>query len=343
NDVEIEGDTNIYMGMSLLNQLRRDAISGLEEEIITSYKNKKSDVINHSKENNKQYKFDKKLNVHVSNLLQFKGAITGENVNIIYMELSKEFMDCYEECIQECYEQGIKLYVAVPRVYRDYTDKIYGKALETLKNADIDGFLVRSIGQFKEFKETNKPVVVDFGFNVFNSEDVNFWSEEGAKGICLSPELNLAEINLCADENCEMIGYGHLPLMTTHQCPVGADAGGKESGMGCSLKGNNKTFYLKDRKGEQFPLITDCDQCICTILNGKPLFTLKFFDEILASPTGAIRLMFTTESAKEVERIINCYSDCLKDWVEPSQRAKNLTKEMTEKGSTKGHFFRGIE
>ena len=161
--------------------------------------------------------------------------------------------------------------------------------------------------------------------------------------ICISPELNLNEINEMADEKCEMIGYGHLPLMTTHQCPVGLYAGNKQNGMYCELKNSGKQFYLKDRKGETFPLLTNCKECVCTILNGKPVFLLKFFEEILASPTGALRLMFTTETAAETNRIIEAYGRMLDDWVDLHPSVKKLIREMAEKGSTKGHYFRGIE
>lgn len=341
--LEIVGDDNVYMGMSQLNQLRRDAVLALEEAIVASAKHKNAEVTVKAFENDEQFVYDKKMNVLVTDILQFKAAIANDGINILYFELGDDFEESYKECIEECHEVGIKLFAAVPRVYRQYSKKIYGSFLEKLKNSNIDGFLVRSLGQLEEFKVTEKPVNVDFGLNIFNSADVAFWKEAGAAEICISPELNLAEINSMADKNCEMLGYGYLPLMTTHQCPVGAFAGNKKEGMFCELKNSSGNYYLKDRKGETFPLFTDCKQCVCTVLNGKPLFTLKFFDEILASPTGSMRLMFTKETASETDRIIKAYKDCLKDWVNPSMRATRLITEMTEKGSTKGHYFRGIE
>ncbi len=342
-NIEIEGDENVYIGMSLLNKVRREAIEALEDKIISSYRNKKKELAVNPYENEAQFKYDKKLNVLVNNILQFKAVIACEGIKILYFEINEDFEENYESCIKECKKAGIQLFAAIPRVYRSYSEKIYSKFIDNLKSSDIDGFLVRSIGQFDEFKKCGKKIVVDFNLNVYNSQAVKFWEEEKADLICISPELNVTEINAMATENCEMLVYGHMPLMTTHQCPVGAYAGNKKEGMFCDLKNTANEYYLKDRKNESFPLFLDCKNCVCTILNGKPLFTLKFFEEILATPTGSIRLMFTIEDAKTTERIIKAYYESLNDWVDRSAATNNLINEMSEKGSTKGHYFRGIE
>ena len=233
--IKIAGDDNVYMGMSQLNQLRREGISALAEAVATSSKHKNSEITIKALENDQQFIYNKKLNVLVNNILQFKAAIANEGIHIIYFELCDDFEESYKECIDECHEVGMKLFAAVPRVYRQYSEKIYGSFLEKLKESNVDGFLVRSLGQLDEFKSTGKAVNVDFGLNAFNSTDVVFWKEAGASEICISPELNLSEINTMGDESCEMLVYGYLPLMTTHQCPVGAFAGNKKEGMFCDL------------------------------------------------------------------------------------------------------------
>ena len=100
---------------------------------------------------------------------------------------------------------------------------------------------------------------------------------------------------------------------------------------------------MKDRKGEEFPLLTDCELCVCSVLNGKPLFTLKFFEELLATPTGSVRLQFTLEDAAQTDRIIEAHESALEDWVDLKPAVRSLIREMGDKGSTKGHYFRGIE
>lgn len=145
------------------------------------------------------------------------------------------------------------------------------------------------------------------------------------------------------DKDCEMVVYGYLPLMKTQQCPIGNYAGGKDGHKYCTERNNEDLYFLRDRKGVKFPLMTDCERCVCTILNGKPLFTLKFYDEILESTTGLVRLDFIKEGPGRTERIAKAYGEMTADVERMSPATRNLLGEMSEKGNTKGHFFRGVE
>ena len=140
-----------------------------------------------------------------------------------------------------------------------------------------------------------------------------------------------------------MVVYGYLPLMKTQQCPIGNYAGEKNGQRYCTRRGNEDLYFLRDRKGMKFPLLADCERCVCTILNSKPLFTLKFYDEILQSTTGLVRMDFTKEGQGRVERIAKAYGEMTADPEKMSAQTRNLLGEMSEKGSTKGHFFRGVE
>lgn len=125
--------------------------------------------------------------------------------------MGKDLTENLEYCIQKCHSNNIKLYVVLPRVLRLYTERMFSEAIQNIIKSDIDGLLVRSYGQFKEFKNCKKEIAVDCSANVFNSADMEFWHAEGTKSICLSPELNLQEIKSFADSNTEIIVYGHMP------------------------------------------------------------------------------------------------------------------------------------
>ncbi len=335
-NLEIEADENIYIGISSINEVRRAATEALQHSILKKSKRK----ADYQTEKQKQSSIikTKKLNVLVSTKEQFDVVSEDKRVHILYCELTEDLKKNYPKYIEACHKNNIKLYVALPRIQRREMEK-----LEALKESNIDGFLVRSPGQFQEVFKTQKEITIDYSMNVFNRESVAFWLKQGASNVCISVENNLQEINTIANENCEMVVYGYLPLMITQQCPIGNYAGGKTNGIFCSKKGEDSLYFLKDRKGMKFPLMPDCTQCICSILNGKPLFTLKFYDEILESTTGSVRLIFTKEGKKKTERILNAYVEMTKDCTRQSTETKILLHEMSEKGSTKGHYFRGVE
>lgn len=340
--LEIEADDDIYINISSINEIRRAATDDLQNAILKKSKRK---ALEFRKENSIQMPIikTKKINVLVSTVEQFDIVSSDRRVYIIYCELTEDFKKNYNRYIEKCHKNNIKLYAALPRIERKQSEGLYTEAIQMLKQSDIDGFLVRSSGQFLDVATTDKKIVIDYTMNVLNGESIHFWQQKGADMVCLSLENNLQEINSIANKHCEMVVYGYLPLMVTQQCPIGNYAGGKTNGIYCSEKDSDDLYFLKDRKGMKFPLMTDCKQCICTILNGKPLFTLKFYDEILESTTGSVRLIFTKEGAKRTQRILNAYAEMTEDCTVQSGETKILLHEMNEKGSTKGHYFRGVE
>ncbi|MCI1931195.1 MAG: DUF3656 domain-containing protein [Clostridia bacterium] len=342
SNLNLKCDKDIYIGISSINKLRREAIEELEKKTIKSYQRKSITPKNIEIKHEPNVK-SKRLNVQVSNILQFEAAVTNSGLGIIYFDMCDDLENNLDRCICKCNEKHIMLYAVMPRIYRKYSEEFYGKFLEKLKTSKIDGFIVRSLGQLEMLKSCGKNITVDYSANIFNALDVAFWENKGADRVTLSPELNLNEIRTMADKKCELLAYGKLPLMTTHQCPIGNFSGGKEKGMFCSQKGKAGGYFIKDRKGEKFEIMTDCRQCVSFILNGKPLFLLKFFDEFQENPAGSLRLIFTNETASETNRIIGAYLDMLNSPDNPSFRVKRVIEEMSENGSTKGHYFRGVE
>ncbi len=340
--LEIEADDHIYISISSINEIRRAATDALQSAILKKSKRK---ALEFQKEKRKQMPIikTKKLNVLVNTIEQFDIVSNDRRVHIIYCELTEDFKKNYSKYIEKCHKNNIKLYAALPRIERKQSEQLYAEAIQLLKQSNIDGFLVRSSGQFFDIANTDKKITIDYTMNVLNGESIDFWQQKGADTVCLSLENNLQEINAMANKQCEMVVYGYLPLMVTQQCPIGNYTGGKTNGIYCSEKDNDSLYFLKDRKGMKFPLMTDCKQCICTILNGKPLFTLKFYDEILESATGTVRLIFTKEGAKRTQRILNAYAEMTEDCTIQSGETRILLHEMNEKGSTKGHYFRGVE
>lgn len=341
--LDLEADKNIYVGIRSINELRRNAVEELENSIVKKTKRNFDTLLEKKEVAAHLIQKQKNINVLVTTKAQFDSVMEFNNVKILYFELNESFENCLENCIQKCHDKGIQIYAALPRVDRLHTKKVYADFIQRIKQSDIDGFLVRTIGQFSEYLKSGKKIAVDYTLNVYNNASVAYWQNEGAQSVCISPELNLQEINQVANKDCEMLVYGYLPLMITQQCPVGNFVGGKTSGKYCSEKGNEDLYYLEDRKGMKFPLLTNCKECNCTILNGKPLFTLKFYDEIIESTTGSVRIYFTKEGPKRTKRIMKAYSEMTKDWHKQSVETKILIQEMSEKGSTKGHYFRGVE
>lgn len=341
--LDIVLDDGLYIDIKALNELRRSACELLEEKIVSKNKHAEPDFVAFPETSVSGIKKNKKLNVKLRSMEQFNAAVDCEGINTIYFEMSEDFEDNFENVIKRAHDRGIEIFAAFPRIYRERTEELYSDFISKLSNSMADGFLVTSVGQFDSVKSTGKKVVVDYNMNVFNNEAVEYFKHRGADRVTMSVEMNVKELNSAADDDCEMVVYGYLPLMTTVQCPIGNYAGGKKNGIYCSERYSKAAYVLKDRKDVAFPLLPDCSQCVCQILNSKPLFTLKFFDEILETPTGYVRLDFTRETPKEISDIIKAYIEMVDNGGRPGAAAKSLLNKMSKRAVTKGHFFRGVE
>ena len=335
-------DDGLFADIKSLNDLRRSACELLEEKITSKNKHGEPEFVAFPETSVSGIKKNKRLNVKVRNMEQFNAACR-EGVNTIYFEMSDELGDNLEKIIEKAHSMEIEIFAAFPRIYRKKDEKIYAPLISRLSNSMLDGFLVTSVGQFDSVKSTGKKTAVDYNMNVFNNEAVEYFKHRGADRITMSVEMNVKELNEAADDDCEMVVYGYLPLMTTVQCPIGNYAGGKTAGIYCSERYSDEDYVLKDRKDVAFPLLPNCDTCVCQILNSKPLFTLKFYDEILETPSGFVRLDFTKETSGEVSDIVRGYMEMTDDVRHPRQAAKALLNKMSKRAVTKGHFFRGVE
>jgi putative protease len=112
----------------------------------------------------------------------------------------------------------------------------------------------------------------------------------------LSFEMTLPQIrDLSKAVPCELLAYGRMPLMVTENCLFK----GKTGECACQLG----SIKLVDKTGAEFPVIRDGNNCRSVLLNGKKLSWLDRQNDLARLGLWAVRLYFTTENAKEVERV----------------------------------------
>ena len=133
--------------------------------------------------------------------------------------------------------------------------------------------------------------------------------------------MSREEINALADRSrTELLAYGLLPLMVTHQCPIGNFVGGKKDRMYCGCRGKTTGYALRCGK-EIFRLETDCRNCICTITTAEPL---DIREDVNRFDVQSVRLNFTDEDGKTAGRIIRDYGKILASGRVPAAPAPNI-------------------
>lgn len=326
----VDIDDNIYIPVSAINSLRRQATNTLQEKLVQSFKREKIKAIYNPIINTPTSQC---LTALVQNKEQFDACIATNSLKRIYIELNETNLNQLDYFIDISHKNNVEIFVALLWIFREPMAKDFYNMLNTLEQSNIDGYLLRNYMNLN----TNKKVIADYTFNVFNNASIEKLLSL-FNGVTLSPELNLSELKSLSSKDTEVLVYGKLPLMTTHQCPVGLYVGNKGNNRFCKMKNNCDNFYLKDRTGTCFPIKNDCFNCVTTIINKSPLFVLNKSEDISKLSTENFRISFIDENKEEVKNIIMAYKKALIE-KEPFNIKNSPFNKLDY---TNGHFFRGV-
>ena len=203
-----------------------------------------------------------------------------------------------------CHELARKVHVAavLPRIVQDHELDQLKADLRTVRDMGVREVLVGNVGQVLVARDMGMTVRGDFGLNLYNSGSVNLMRELGMASATLSFEMTLPQIrDVSKAVDCEIFAYGRLPLMITENCVIRGRTG--------SCTCTQSAAKLTDRTGADFHLIRDGNKCRTVVLNGKKLNWLDRQNDLAKLGLWAVRLYFTTENPREVDRVLASVSD----------------------------------
>ncbi len=299
---EIDVDPGVSLPVKEVNNLRRDALTLLDEKICTSYRKSPAIKLTAKKIEGKIYD---KINLHaeVRTMEQLKSAINaGFDKILIPYGLYANHKDIIDN-------MGQDFAVVLPSIVRDN---------RRIDMSILSGEVYASnLSQLAMCGE--KKVNANYNINAFNSSSLDFLKELGVNTVCISPEMNLKELSaMTASLDKEIIIYGRLTLMTVQNCVIKSAIGS----CGCT----DNHYLLRDRKAVCFPLFADKASCTNTICNSLPLYMADKLDAFPTQGISAMRFIFTTENAKDISNIYRMYAN----------------REKASFDFTRGHYFRGV-
>ena len=270
--IEIVLDGGLILPVSKVNELRRRAVEEIE---------KPPKITVRAKPFEKKNSIEKNSIPYFTASFKHAGQIPDRHpFRHVFIPLDSSLEDFTDNCAG----------VVLPRGLFGIENEVIEK-LNTLKKAGVTKALCGNYGSYQLARELGFEVFGDFGLNIYNSESAN-----QIKNPILSFELTLKQANRIAAQNTGVIVYGRIPLMLTRNCPVQSGAGH------CA---NKRDCRLTDRKGYEFPVICSDYPCV-ELLNSVPVCLSDVMDEV---KTDFAHFYFSTESKKEVEKIIRMYEN----------------------------------
>lgn len=297
-------DNNIFIPVSILNDLRRTTINNIEKEIIASFKHTSDFCFVDKNIKEKNNVVNKKISLLLNELnvdLDYTNLIDIDN---IYIPLKYFYSKKYTD-ILSILSNKFNIYIYLPNVLREkYINNLFSILNTSISQFNIKGLILSNIfylNIINRIDNKNLDLVANYTLNIFNKFSVDELKSFGFTNLTISPELNKNSIiNICNyNIDTELIVYGNTPLMTTNYCLLGTtNICYKDCSRNCS---NNKKYYLKDRLGLKFRIIPDNLQTITTIYNSKTT-SISYED----FNVNSLRIDVLDESIETINKIISC-------------------------------------
>lgn len=343
DNITYDIESNVFMRVSDLNELRRIAFEKLTDSMLDKYKRSGAVETVDISENidSKECDTNDNTNTKCFSTVGFLDNVSGdilfnaeicnyEQLNILlknpsiygiyvpYAVLPKDLSNLKKDF--DKYNKA--LYVKFPSVIRNGFLKKNANQITNILDV-ADGVLADNYEIIYDLKRRNYDgkIIGDIHMYALNRDAKVKLNDMGVDTFTVPVELNKKELLSTGYAGDELIVYGRLPMMVSVQCI-------NKTTSYCDS--NKKEIYIKDRIGAKFLCSNECSICTNTIYNSIPLSLQgerEFIDKL--NPRS-VRFVFTDEDNGSIDDIINGFSHSRFDG---SYKLDKITK---------GHLQRGI-
>ena len=275
-------DDGLSIPASALSKLRNDALDKLTQ-LRSSVKPIEFVPVSRplpEKQMNKSYK----IVVSLHSISQLPRSL--DKIDMLILPLSTDV-----DKVKGLVEKGIKIAVKTPPAMFS-REKQVADRLSAFKAVGVEFAVAENIGAVNLIKQADMKIVGGMRLNCFNSYSTLALPLDMA---VLSPELDENQLSdLRSNIPCGIFAYGKLPLMLLRNCPI-------RSNVGCA----DCTGKITDRMNTQFPIM--CEDGATVLYNDRVVYLADRLH--LLNKLDFALLSFTSETADEVESIINQYKN----------------------------------
>lgn len=337
---------------SVLNALRRDAVTGLETALITHHVESwqalqvTGDVdYDFKAQHELSYDTCPMISARVDEIEGVKAAIAGGAQKIVFggdrLSRTPYALSVYDEVARLCAQSDVICTFATPRVVKDDEVEAYKHTLEAIVQAHPDSISIhvpQALLWLRELGYTGA-IEADTGLNIFNTPTLHFWEQLHISCVNPSQELTLKQITELAKHShvpIETMIHGYTEMMISEYCSI-ASFVGTGSKVNCPMPCVKESYSLKDRKGEIFPIRTD-PYCRMHIMNSHEMDMRAYVPMLLQKGISILRIDGRHMKPSYVKDIVSQYVGIATGTMEAPPKKIDSQGESI----TRGHYFRGI-
>jgi len=337
---------------SVLNALRRDAVTALETALITHHVESwqalqvTGDVdYGFKAQHELSYDTCPMISARVDEIEGVKAAISGGAQKIVFggdrLSRTPYALSIYDEVARLCAQSDVICTFATPRVVKDDEVEAYKHTLEAIVQAHPDSISIhvpQALLWLRELGYTGA-IEADTGLNIFNTPTLHFWEQLHISCVNPSQELTLKQITELAKHShvpIETMIHGYTEMMISEYCAI-ASFVGTGSKVNCPMPCVKESYSLKDRKGEIFPIRTD-PYCRMHIMNSHEMDMRAYVPMLLQKGISILRIDGRHMKPSYVKDIVSQYVGIATGTMEAPPKKIDSQGESI----TRGHYFRGI-
>lgn len=337
---------------SVLNALRRDAVTALETALITHHVESwqalqvTGDVdYDFKAQHELSYDTCPMISARVDEIEGVKAAISGGAQKIVFggdrLSRTPYELSVYDEVARLCAQSDVICTFATPRVVKDDEVEAYKHTLEAIVQAHPDSISIhvpQALLWLRELGYTGA-IEADTGLNIFNTPTLHFWEQLHISCVNPSQELTLKQITELAKHShvpIETMIHGYTEMMISEYCAI-ASFVGTGSKVNCPMPCVKESYSLKDRKGEIFPIRTD-PYCRMHIMNSHEMDMRAYVPMLLQKGISILRVDGRHMKPSYVKDIVSQYVGIATGTMEAPPKKIDSQGESI----TRGHYFRGI-
>ena len=337
---------------SVLNALRRDAVTALETALITHHVESwqalqvTGDVdYDFKAQHELSYDTCPMISARVDEIEGVKAAIAGGAQKIVFggdrLSRTPYALSIYDEVARLCAQSDVICTFATPRVVKDDEVEAYKHTLEAIVQAHPDSISIhvpQALLWLRELGYTGA-IEADTGLNIFNTPTLHFWEQLHISCVNPSQELTLKQITELAKHShvpIETMVHGYTEMMISEYCAI-ASFVGTGSKVNCPMPCVTQSYSLKDRKGEIFPIRTD-PYCRMHIMNSHEMDMRAYVPMLLQKGISILRIDGRHMKPNYVQDIVSQYVAIANGTMDAPPKKVDSQGESI----TRGHYFRGI-
>lgn len=337
---------------SVLNALRRDAVTALETALITHHIESwqalqvTGDVdYDFKAQHELSYDTCPMISARVDEIEGVKAAISGGAQKIVFggdrLSRTPYALSVYDEVARLCAQSDVICTFATPRVVKDDEVEAYKHTLEAIVQSHPDSISIhvpQALLWLRELGYTGA-IEADTGLNIFNTPTLHFWEQLHISCVNPSQELTLKQITELAKHShvpIETMIHGYTEMMISEYCAI-ASFVGTGSKVNCPMPCVKESYSLKDRKGEIFPIRTD-PYCRMHIMNSHEMDMRAYVPMLLQKGISILRIDGRHMKPSYVKDIVSQYVGIATGTMEAPPKKIDSQGESI----TRGHYFRGI-